>query len=111
VADRVALVGDSAHVIHPLAGQGLNLGFGDIQELVKVLARREVFRDCGDERVLARYRRSRAEAILAMSTVTHGLERLFALPGIAPAWIRSAGMSLTQRLPFVRGLLAQHAIG
>ena len=110
-ADRVALVGDAAHVVHPLAGQGVNLGFGDIHELAKVLRARELFRDCGDERVLARYRRARAEAILAMSSLTHGLERLFAVPGAAPAWLRRAGMTVTNRLPLVRGLLAQHAIG
>ena len=111
VDDRIALVGDAAHVIHPLAGQGVNLGFGDAQSLARIIVGREVFRDPGDARVLARYKRDRAEAILAMRTVTHGLERLFAQPGAAAQWVRSTGLAVTDRLVVIKNLLARHALG
>ena len=62
IAPRAVLVGDAAHVIHPLAGQGLNLGFGDVEALIDILVSREIFRDCGDRALLRRYERTRAEA-------------------------------------------------
>jgi ubiquinone biosynthesis UbiH/UbiF/VisC/COQ6 family hydroxylase len=111
IATRVALVGDAAHVVHPLAGQGVNLGFGDAAALAGVLARREPFRDCGDRTVLRRYERSRAEAILAMRTVTDGLARLFALPGAAAARVRNIGLNLTDRAALVKNLLIANAVG
>lgn len=111
VAPRVALVGDAAHVVHPLAGQGVNLGFGDAQALAATLAARESFRDCGDHAVLRRYARSRAEAILAMRAVTDGLVRLFGAPGQVPAALRNRGLALTDRLPVLKNLLVRHALG
>jgi 2-polyprenyl-6-methoxyphenol hydroxylase-like FAD-dependent oxidoreductase len=104
-------VGDAAHVVHPLAGQGVNLGFGDAQALAEALARREPFRDCGDRVLLRRYERSRAEAILAIGTVTDGLARLFALPGAAAARIRNLGLDLTGRSTVLKNLLIARAIG
>jgi 2-polyprenylphenol 6-hydroxylase len=77
VTNRIALVGDAAHVIHPLAGQGMNLGFADIQALGKVLRSRESFRDPGDRLLLRRYERSRKEAVRAMTLATDGLQRIF----------------------------------
>jgi 2-polyprenylphenol 6-hydroxylase len=111
IAPRVALVGDAAHVVHPLAGQGVNLGFGDAATLARTLAQREPFRDCGDRAVLRRYERSRAEAILAVRTVTDGLAKLFALPGAAAARVRNLGLNLTDRSAIVKNLLVAHAIG
>ena len=111
IAPRVALVGDAAHVVHPLAGQGVNLGFGDAAALAQTLARREPFRSCGDRTVLRRYERARAEAILAVRSVTDGLARLFALPGPAAARVRNLGLNLTDRSALVKNLLIAHAIG
>jgi 2-octaprenylphenol hydroxylase len=111
IANRVALVGDAAHVVHPLAGQGVNLGFGDAQALARALAAREPFRDCGDRAVLRRYERSRAEAILAMHSVTDGLARLFALPGTTAARVRNLGLSLTGRSALIKNLLIARATG
>lgn len=111
IAARVALVGDAAHVVHPLAGQGVNLGFGDAQALAQALIGREPFRDCGDRTVLRRYERSRAEAILAMRSVTDGLARLFALPGAAAARARNLGLNLTDRSALLKNLLVARAAG
>ena len=111
IAPRVALVGDAAHVVHPLAGQGVNLGFGDAAALARMLAQREPFRSCGDRTVLRRYERARAEAILAVRSVTDGLARLFELPGPAAARVRNLGLNLTDRSALVKNLLIAHAIG
>jgi ubiquinone biosynthesis UbiH/UbiF/VisC/COQ6 family hydroxylase len=111
VAPRMALIGDAGHVLHPLAGQGVNLGFGDARELARVLQQREVFRDPGEIRLLRRYERARAEDILALAWVTDGLQRLFAAPGGAAARLRNAGLNLTNALPVVKNLLIRRALG
>lgn len=77
IAPRVALVGDAAHLVHPLAGQGMNLGFGDVAALARVLREREDGRDPGERMVLRRYERARAEPVAAMRGATDGLQRLF----------------------------------
>jgi len=109
VASHVALVGDAAHRVHPLAGQGLNLGLADIATLIDVLKTRESWRSVGDARVLGRYRRQRAEPIEAMRLATHGLYQLFAAPGAPAAWLRNLGMHGVNRLPVIKRLLIQGA--
>jgi ubiquinone biosynthesis UbiH/UbiF/VisC/COQ6 family hydroxylase len=111
IGPRIALVGDAAHVVHPLAGQGVNLGFGDARALAAELRRGGPSADCGARPTLRRYERSRAEAILAMRTVTHGLVRLFGLPGELPSRLRNTGLNLTNRLPVLKTLLVRHAVG
>jgi ubiquinone biosynthesis UbiH/UbiF/VisC/COQ6 family hydroxylase len=111
IARRVALVGDAAHVVHPLAGQGVNLGFGDARVLAEVLRNRGAAADPGDRALLRRYERSRAEAILAMRTVTHGLVGLFGSSGEIPSRLRNLGLNLTDRLPVIKNLLVRHAVG
>jgi len=110
-APRVALIGDAGHVLHPLAGQGVNLGFGDARDLAGVLLQREIFRDPGEIRLLRRYERTRAEDILALAWVTDGLQRLFATPGSIAAKLRNAGLNLTDALPVVKNLLIRRALG
>lgn len=109
IGDKVALVGDAAHRVHPLAGQGLNLGLGDAQELVKAVTQREPFLSAGDLTVLRRYRRSRAQAILEMRIVTDGLKRLFDQTVPPLPWLRNAGMSLVDRVPVIKRLLIEAA--
>jgi ubiquinone biosynthesis UbiH/UbiF/VisC/COQ6 family hydroxylase len=111
VAPRVALAGDAAHVIHPLAGQGANLGLQDARLLAEVLAARAPGRDPGDLRLLRRYERSRAEAILAMGATVHGLHRLFGSPAPAASRLRNAGLNFADRLPVLKNLLMRHAMG
>ena len=110
-APRIALIGDAGHVLHPLAGQGVNLGFGDARELAGVLLQREPFRDPGEIRLLRRFERARAEDILALGLVTDGLQRLFAAPGGALAKLRNTGLNLTNALPVVKNLLIRRALG
>ncbi len=94
VTNRIALVGDAAHVIHPLAGQGMNLGFADIQALGKVLRARESYRDPGDRLLLRRYERSRKEAVRAMTLATDGLHRIFDSQELARLGVLSKPMTL-----------------
>lgn len=102
VAPGVALVGDAAHRVHPLAGQGLNLGLGDVEHLLRVLVEKPALASPGDETVLRRYRRARAEPVWAMRMATDGLHRLFStdLPPVVLG--RNLGMSLVDRLPWVK---------
>jgi 2-polyprenylphenol 6-hydroxylase len=110
IAPRVALVGDAAHVIHPLAGQGLNLGLQDVRTLSQVLSEREPVRDPGDWRLLRRYERSRAEPILAVDSMVEGLYRLFAAQSAFAAGLRNRGLNLTDRLEVVKNLLIRQAM-
>lgn len=110
VGARVALVGDAAHVLHPLAGQGANLGFGDVRVLAQVLAAREPGRDPGDRALLRRYERARAEPILAMRATVDGLFRLFDSGNRAAGSVRNAGLKLVDRLAVVKNLLMRQAM-
>lgn len=111
VGPRVALIGDAAHVVHPLAGQGANLGFQDARELAAVLERREPGRDPGELQLLRRYERARAEPVLAMQAMVHGLHGLFASESALLARSRNAGLNLTNRIPVLKTVLARQAIG
>ena len=107
----VALVGDAAHRVHPLAGQGLNLGLGDVQALIDCVAGRQSWRSPGDERVMARYRRARAEPVMRMALATDALHRLFMIDAPPVVMARNLGMACVNRLPFVKRLLIQGAAG
>ncbi|MHB1215400.1 MAG: UbiH/UbiF family hydroxylase [Thiobacillus sp.] len=107
VAPGVALIGDAAHGVHPLAGQGVNLGFGDAEALVDMLAQHRHAR-CGDVRVLQAYARQRAEPVRRMQAVTHGLHHLFS--DARAAWLRNAGMKIADRLPPLKAALVREAM-
>jgi len=111
IGQRVALIGDAAHVVHPLAGHGMNLGFGDVASLLELVKAREDHRDCGDARLLERYRRARKEEVFLMQMTTDGLARLFG-SDLAPLRLaRNVGLNLLNRLPVIKGKLISHAMG
>jgi 2-polyprenyl-6-methoxyphenol hydroxylase-like FAD-dependent oxidoreductase len=102
------LLGDAAHVVHPLAGQGLNLGLADVVALARVIAEREPWRELGDEKLLRRYARARVTPTWAMGQLTDGLLQLFAHPAPAVRELRNRGMTLVNHLsPLKRWLTAR----
>jgi 2-octaprenyl-6-methoxyphenol hydroxylase len=107
VAPGVALIGDAAHGVHPLSGQGVNLGFGDAEALVDVLARHRKSH-CGHLAVLQRYARARAEPVQRMQALTHGLHHLFASE--QAGWLRNTGMAWLNRLPPLKAALVREAM-
>jgi ubiquinone biosynthesis UbiH/UbiF/VisC/COQ6 family hydroxylase len=114
VAPRLALIGDAAHTIHPLSGHGINLGFQDARSLAAVLAACPSHIDCGSVQWLRRHERARIEEVVALQSVTHGLQRLFCAPQAqnAPlAALRNLGMNLFDRLPVIKDVLARYAMG
>lgn len=104
-----ALVGDAAHGVHPLAGQGVNLGFGDALMLAEILAQRGRA-GCGDERLLARYARRRAEPVARMQFVTDSLWRLFGLNYPLASWMRNSGMTVLNHLGPLKSALVHEAL-
>lgn len=110
VKPRLALVGDAAHNVHPLAGQGVNLGFRDARELAQVLAARGAQADCGDYHLLRRYERARREDIATMQFTTDTLQRLFNNDEQRLAKLRNLGLRLANRQPRLKNLLVRHAV-
>lgn len=111
IGARVALVGDAAHVVHPLAGHGMNLGFADVAQLVASIGARGVGQDCGAARVLERYARARKEDVLLMQMATDALQRLFATDLEPIRLLRNLGLNLVNRLPYLKRRLMQQALG
>jgi 2-polyprenyl-6-methoxyphenol hydroxylase-like FAD-dependent oxidoreductase len=107
---RLALVGDAAHNVHPLAGQGVNLGFRDARVLAKVLNERGPQDDCGDYALLRRYERARREDVLAMEIATDGLQKLFNSDAVFVGRARNLGLKLVDRQPWLKNLLVHHAV-
>lgn len=111
-AGRLVLCGDAAHVVHPLAGQGVNLGLRDVVELRSVLTEaRDAGRDIGSAPVLQRYARRRRSAAARDAWSFDALERVFAWQSAPLVAARGAGMALLKRLPPLRAVLAGHAAG
>jgi len=111
VKPRLVLVGDAAHGIHPLAGQGVNLGLRDVRKLTEILLDRGLQSDVGDFMLLRRYECARKEDILALEVVTDGLQKLFNNNNPTLARMRNLGLEITNQLPLIKNQLMQHALG
>jgi 2-polyprenyl-6-methoxyphenol hydroxylase-like FAD-dependent oxidoreductase len=107
----VALAGDAAHAMHPLAGQGLNVGLADAAELARVLQQREYWRELGDLKLLRRYERARAAEVGAMGWVTDGLFGLFSHADTRVQALRNWGLSGFDRSGPLKRWIARHAMG
>jgi 2-octaprenyl-6-methoxyphenol hydroxylase len=111
-ARRLALVGEAAHVIHPIAGQGLNVGIRDVAALAEaIIDARRLGLDIGDDTVLERYQRWRRLDAVLLAGVTDGLNRLFSNTVPPIKLVRDLGLATVNRLPLVKRLLMSHAMG
>ena len=112
IADRLALVGDAAHVIHPIAGQGLNMGLKDVAALAEVIVdAARLGLDPGSLAVLERYQRWRRFDTMAMGIATDGLNRLFSNQSDVLRLVRDVGLGLVDRLPALKQLFIREAAG
>lgn len=109
---RLALIGDAAHAVHPLAGQGVNLGFLDCTALAAVLATATAEgADVGEHRALRRYERQRKAGNLPVLAAMDGLQRLFSNDDRALSWLRRSGLSLVDAAPPLKRLFIRRAMG
>jgi 2-polyprenyl-6-methoxyphenol hydroxylase-like FAD-dependent oxidoreductase len=111
VQPGVALAGDAAHAMHPLAGQGLNVGLGDVAELARVLHEREYWRELGDLKLLRRYERARQADFAAMAWVTDGLFGLFGHDDSRLQALRRWGLRRFDRLTPLKHWAMRQAMG
>ena len=111
-AKRLALVGDAAHAIHPIAGQGLNLGFRDVAAMAQVLVEgARLGLDLGDQQLLDRYQRWRSLDALSVAFATDTLTKIYGIPGASASAIRRFGMGLVGRISPLRNRLMSEARG
>jgi len=110
-ANSWVLAGDAAHNVHPLTGQGLNLGLGDAQALARVLAGRDPWRSVSDPRLLRRYERERKTALLPMGLATDSLQQLFSRPQAPWQQLRNWGMKGFERSGSLKDWMARQAMG
>jgi len=112
VDEGLALIGDAAHTIHPLAGQGVNLGFLDAAVLAEVLVNAcERGERLADVKVLSRYERRRMPHNLALMAAMEGFERLFQADPLPLRWLRNSGLKLVEKMPEAKAVFVRQALG
>jgi len=111
IAPKVVLIGDAAHVMHPLAGQGLNLGLRDVAVLLNILGKRESFRAPNDVVLLRRYERQRQGDTSALLWVTDSLKKLFSASSNTERQLRNWGLGLVNKSHFIKQRLIERALG
>jgi 2-polyprenyl-6-methoxyphenol hydroxylase-like FAD-dependent oxidoreductase len=111
VSQRLALIGDAAHTIHPLSGHGINLGFQDAKSLAATLTACPPHVDYGDVQWLRQHERARREEVVALQSATHGLQQLFGVQQVAVASLRNLGLNFVDRLPVIKNVLVRYAMG
>ena len=109
VQPGLALIGDAVHAVHPLAGQGVNLGFADVRNMVSVLQGRSKFSAIGDIALLRRYERAGREAAWAVGEVTDRLRMLYLHDAATARWMRNEGLAMMNRLPTAKAMLINYA--
>lgn len=105
------LAGDAAHTVHPLAGQGLNLGLADVRELASLIHARDYWREVNDEKMLRRYERARKADVALMGAATDGLQQLFSRDGSPWRSVRNWGMNGFERSGLLKRWVARQAMG
>ena len=105
------LAGDAAHNVHPLAGQGLNLGLGDVQALARILQKRDYWRSPADLKLLRQYERERKASLAPMGLAMDGLQQLFARPEVPVQMLRNWGMKGFERSGPIKSWMARQAMG
>ncbi len=112
LAPRFVLVGDAAHAVHPLAGQGVNLGLRDVEELCAVLVEaREARRDFAAEHVLRRYERRRRSDNMLSAQAFDAIQRVFGSDAMPLAALRGVGLTIVEKVAPLKRAFARHAAG
>ena len=112
IGERLALIGDAAHIIHPIAGQGLNMGLRDVAALAEAIAdAARLGLDCGGPDVLERYQRWRRFDTMTMGVATDGLNRLFSNHSDILRFARDIGLGLVERMPALKRVFIREAAG
>lgn len=109
IANRVILMGDAAHQVHPMAGQGVNLGFRDVMTLTNMATKLNTLQDTGDYHFLRHYERARKLDVVSMNTLTSGLDRLFAMESTWMQRLTGWGMRKVNQSDWLRKRLVQTA--
>jgi len=110
IAERAVLIGDAAHQVHPMAGQGANLGFRDVMSLAKLMASGHVLQDIGDATFLRRYERDRKADVVSMNTLTSGLDYLFSSHNQLVKKLATSGMKHLDKHTNIKNILIKQAV-